>query len=122
FNKSVAGSKVRAVSKKGVKPQGYISRDEAEEACKNAGKRLCSDDEWLTACKGKKPTQWPYGDDRKDGYCNDKGESSFNHFYGSNGAEPAKEAYSWDNMNDPRLNELPGGLALTGSFKKCKNG
>lgn len=119
---SVAGLKVKAVSKKGVKPQGYISRDEAEEACQNAGKRLCTDEEWLTACKGKKPTLWPYGDDHKDGVCNDHGESSFNHYYGQGGGEPPKEAYSWENMNDPRLNQYPGGLALTGHFKKCKNG
>lgn len=122
YNLPVTGLTVRAVSKKGVKPQGYISRDEAEEACENAGKRLCTDEEWLTACKGKRPTLWPYGDDRKDGYCNDKGESSFNHYYGQNGAEPPKEAYTWENMNDPRLNEYPGGLAKTGAFKKCKNG
>jgi formylglycine-generating enzyme required for sulfatase activity len=25
-------------------------------------------------------------------------------------------------MNDPRLNQLPGGLAPTGKFKKCRNG
>ncbi|APR79763.1 Cell division protein FtsK [Minicystis rosea] len=118
---AVDGIKVKAVSKKGVKPQAYISRNEAEAACQNAGKRLCTDDEWLTACKGKKPTQFPYGDDRKDGYCNDTGVSSFNHYYGA-GAEPDKAAYSWANMNDPRLNQLPGGLALTGKFKKCKNG
>lgn len=118
----VANLKVRAISKRGEKPQGYISRDEAEAACQNAGKRLCTDDEWMTACKGKKPTKYPYGDEHKDGYCNDKGASSFNHYYGSNDAEPPKEAYSWDNMNDSRLNQFPGSLAASGSFKKCRNG
>jgi hypothetical protein len=118
---SVSGLKVRAVSKRGVKPQAYISRDEAEDACKNAGKRLCADDEWMEACKGKSPTVFPYGKDRKDGYCNDKGVSSFNMLYGQ-GADPPKEAYTWQNMNDPRLNQMEGTLAPTGSFKKCKNG
>ncbi len=120
---SVAGLKVKAESKRGVVPQAYISRNEADAACKNAGKRLCTDDEWQGACRGKKPTLFPYGNDRKDGYCNDKGVSSFNHYYGpKDGTETPKSAYTWDNMNDPRLNQLPGTLAKTGGFKKCKNG
>jgi sulfatase modifying factor 1 len=119
---SVEGLKVKAVTKKGVKPQAYISRDEASLACEAAGKRLCSDEEWMTACKGKHPTQYPYGDEHKEGYCNDSGVSSFNHYYGSANTEPSQEAYSWANMNDPRLNQLQGTLAPTGKFKKCKNG
>ncbi|HEY4121336.1 MAG TPA: SUMF1/EgtB/PvdO family nonheme iron enzyme [Byssovorax sp.] len=117
----VAGLDVKAVSQRGVKPQAYISQVEAEKACENAGKRLCTDDEWKTACRGKSPTLFPYGDERKDGYCNDAGVSSFNLYYGA-GGEPPKEMYTWDNMNDPRLNQLEGTLAPTGHFKKCKNG
>jgi hypothetical protein len=120
--KGVDGLKVKAVSKKGVTPQAYISRDEAAGACEAAGKRLCTDDEWITACKGKKPTQYPYGDDHKDGYCNDAGVSSFNHYYGAGAGETPQEAYTWANMNDPRLNQLEGTLAPTGKFKKCKSG
>jgi sulfatase modifying factor 1 len=118
----VDGLQVRAVSKVGVKPQAYISRDQAEVACESAGKRLCTDDEWITACKGKKPTLFPYGEDRRDGYCNDAGVSSFNHYYGGGNAETPQEAYTWANMNDARLNQLEGTLAPTGRFKKCKNG
>jgi formylglycine-generating enzyme required for sulfatase activity len=117
----VKGLDVKAVSRRGVKPQAYISEVEAEAACENAGKRLCTDDEWITACRGKHPTLWPYGDDHKAGYCNDAGTSSFNLYYGA-GAEPTKDAYTWQNMNDPRLNQLEGTLAPTGSFKRCKNG
>lgn len=120
--KPVAGIKVKAVSKKGVHPQAYISRNEAAQACEASGKRLCSDDEWITACKGKHPTQYPYGDDHKDGYCNDSGVSSFNRYYGGGNAETPQEAYTWANMNDPRLNQLEGTLAPTGKFKHCKNG
>ena len=119
---SVAGVKVKAVAKKGVHPQAYISRNEAAEACEASGKRLCSDDEWITACKGKHPTQYPYGDDHKDGYCNDSGVSSFNRYYGGGGAETPQAAYTWANMNDPRLNQLEGTLAPTGQFKHCRNG
>jgi hypothetical protein len=114
-------SKLKAVSKKGITPQAYISRDQAEAACKNAGKRLCSDEEWVTACKGKRPTTFPYGDDRKGGYCNDGGVSSFNHYYGDGGIEPPEAAYTWANMNDDRLNQMKGTLAATGRFKRCKS-
>jgi formylglycine-generating enzyme len=117
----VDGLEVKAVSRRGVKPQAHISRDQAEIACENAGKRLCSDDEWINACKGKHPTQFPYGDDHRDGYCNDAGVSSFNHYYGGGGEAP-KDAYTWENMNDPRLNQLEGTLAPTGAFRKCRNG
>lgn len=118
----VEGLKVKAVSKRGVKPQAHISRDQAQQACENAGKRLCTDDEWLSACKGKSPTQYPYGDDHRDGYCNDAGVSSFNHYYGSGDAAPPQDLYTWANMNDPRLNQLKGLLAPAGTFKKCRNG
>ena len=118
----VEGLRVRAVSARGVKPQAYISRDQAEEACREAGKRLCTDDEWLSACRGKRPTRYPYGDEHREGYCNDHGASSFNHYYGVGGELPAKEAYSFENMNDPRLNQMPGTVAATGSFKRCRNG
>ena len=45
--------------------------------------------------------------------------SSFNKYYGGGNAETPQEAYTWVNMNDPRLNQLPGTLAPTGRFKKC---
>src|SRR5512138_3379687 len=48
----VTGLRVKALSKKGVVPQAYISRNEAEAACLQAHKRLCSEREWVTACKG----------------------------------------------------------------------
>ena len=41
-----------AVSEKGRTPQGYISGRVAESACVAAGKRLCTSDEWLAACRG----------------------------------------------------------------------
>lgn len=119
----VTGIEVKAVSVKGRVPQGYISRDEAEAACENAGKRLCSNDEWVSACKGKNPTKYPYGDDHEDGYCNDAGVSSFNLLYGPGGNKPPEaSAYTRENMNDPRLNQQAGTVAASGKFSKCKNG
>jgi formylglycine-generating enzyme required for sulfatase activity len=113
----VKGRHVRAISRAGVVPQGYISRNEAEVACKASHKRLCSEDEWTTACRGKRPTAFPYGDDRKPGYCNDDGTSPLATYY------PALDdaAHGFDAMNDPRLNALPGTLSATGHHPHCKS-
>src|SRR5262249_33431294 len=43
-------TRVRAVSLRGAVPQGYISGVQAGAACMEAGKRLCTDQEWLRAC------------------------------------------------------------------------
>jgi len=52
----------RAVSRPDRVPQGYLSFHLAALACKNAGKRLCTEKEWVTACKGRAQTRFPYGD------------------------------------------------------------
>ena len=100
-------------------PQGYISKNEAEAACKAARKRLCTGDEWQFACRGKKPTTFPYGDERKDGYCNDSGRAPISALH----PELGDAVYSSrEALNDPRINKAPNTVAPTGSFAKCKNG
>jgi len=113
-----SGAGVRAVSRAGVMPQAYISREQAAEACREAGKRLCSKDEWQAACKGPTPTTYPYGSRWREGYCNDHGVDPLTRYYGS---EPT-ERYGFEAMNDPRLNEVVGGLSRTGHFAACQNG
>jgi hypothetical protein len=51
----------KALSRKGVVPNAYVSGKDAEVACKNAGKRLCTLDEWRTACRGEEDRDHPYG-------------------------------------------------------------
>ncbi|NUP11005.1 MAG: SUMF1/EgtB/PvdO family nonheme iron enzyme [Polyangiaceae bacterium] len=120
--KPIGNATIMALSEKGRIPQGHISRDQAEQACFNAGKRLCTDEEWLEACHGKKPTKYPYGDQHEDGRCNDRGVSGFNLLFGpGNNTPPEASAYTKENMNDPRLNQVDGSLAKTGSHGKCKN-
>jgi sulfatase modifying factor 1 len=60
----------RAVSRRGLVPQGYISQILAERACASAGKRLCSNEEWTTACRGQDDHQFPYGPRYQAGACN----------------------------------------------------
>jgi len=115
----VTNLKVRAVSQAGVIPQGYISKNEAEEACKNAHKRLCTGEEWGRACRGRNPTKFPYGDERKAGYCNDSGRAPIASLH----PELVGDAVyaSVTAMNDPRINAARNTVARTGRFPKCKS-
>lgn len=62
---------VRAVSVAGVVPQVFISEIAASQACVAAGKRLCTDAEWLRACRGAALNTFPYGAAHITGACND---------------------------------------------------
>jgi sulfatase modifying factor 1 len=54
----------------GVRPAIMVEYADAERACRVEGKRLCSAEEWVTACEG--PQRWPlpYGLERKADVCN----------------------------------------------------
>jgi hypothetical protein len=72
----VDGHDVRAMSKPHAFPQGYVSEVQAQDACAASGKRLCSMEEWKTACMGPSRTTFPYGDARRPGACHDTGKSA----------------------------------------------
>lgn len=120
-------SSMIAVSRQGVKPQGYISAEQAAEACHNAGKRLCEVDEWVRACRGPDYTLYPYGNQRRANVCNDRYEKLDQHpvvrLFQANappGTDPKQMWYpSW--MNDPRLHELSHSVTPTGAFPECTN-
>src|SRR5690606_6355247 len=73
-NESIDGREreLVAVSVKGRRPQGYISGDQAAKVCGAAGKRLCANDEWVTACRGPAASKYPYGNQRTANTCNDR--------------------------------------------------
>jgi hypothetical protein len=105
-----------AVSRLGVRPSGYVSGIVAEHACEAAGKRLCTLDEFVKACRGDGDTLFPYGDEYEEGRCNvDRDE------------HPA--AMLHDNASighlDPRLNRVgPHGRPLlepTGARAACRS-
>lgn len=59
-----------AVSRPGVVPQGYLSRDLAERVCARAEKRLCTAAEWSLACRSERGTRFPYGQRFDKDRCN----------------------------------------------------
>lgn len=60
----------KAQSIAGVIPAGYLTRGFSETACENAGKRLCTRDEWVMACRGQEDRLFPYGEIYREGVCN----------------------------------------------------
>lgn len=107
---------VRAVSLAYAVPQAYISGTQAAAACSAAGKRLCTDAEWLSACQGPASLTYPYGNAREPGRCNDARDT-----------HPAYEYFgTTDNsvfnmLDNPCLNQVPAGLALTGQSGACES-
>ncbi|MBO6936496.1 MAG: SUMF1/EgtB/PvdO family nonheme iron enzyme [Deltaproteobacteria bacterium] len=108
------GVRVAAISAEGAVPQGYISGTQAAAACAEAGKRLCTNTEWLSACRGATDRVYPYGDTRVDGRCND-----------ARAVHPAVERFGttedwiWSRLGDACINQLPESVALTGAHPDC---
>jgi formylglycine-generating enzyme required for sulfatase activity len=106
----------KAVVKEHATPNGYLSADIAEIACKNAGKRLCARSEWVTACRGEKNRKFPYGDSYEQGRCNVFRES-----------HPALILHGNASIHhlDPRLLKVTVGgkplLRQTGTTPDCKS-
>lgn len=106
----------RARSLPSVVPQGYLSGDAADRACRAAGKRLCSRPEWVLACRGQQQTKFPYGEQFDEGACNVFRE-----------AHPAAVLHGDASREhrDPRLNRVhgPSGalLRLTGASGQCRS-
>jgi hypothetical protein len=112
----VGDARIRAKVAAHVVPQAYISQIQASQACANAGKRLCTSEEYVRACRGPdKNDFYPYGGQKHNkGICNE-GKGSF--VLATFGQDPYKLTYA--NFNDPRLNQIANGLAKTGTYDGC---
>jgi formylglycine-generating enzyme required for sulfatase activity len=97
-------------------PNGYLSGEVARAACGRAGKRLCTVDEWVTACRGRKNTAFPYGHHYQAGRCNVCRET-----------HPARVLHGNPSIGhlDPRLNLVEEGgsplLKPTGGMPDCES-
>lgn len=106
----------RAAVERGAVPSGYLSRDLAEVACRNAGKRLCTAEEWATACRGQQDRKYPYGDEYVAERCNV-----------FRPAHPAALLHGSPSIGhlDPRLNQVSSGdaplLRRTGETSGCRS-
>lgn len=109
-------TEVRALSVRGATPQGYINGVRAAEACANSGKRLCTDAEWLRACRGPSGWTYPWGNSPELGRCNDaRAVHPLVEYY------QTTEPWIWDHLDQPCLNQLPSGLERTASRAGCQS-
>ncbi len=110
-----------AVSQQNVIPNMYVSKEIAGQACANAGKRLCTEEEWVRACKGPSSTQYPYGNDYAAGKCNTNHAEKYPP--GVVGWQQAIPKEQFD-PSDPRNGKAAvdvQGVRETGSFSECTN-
>lgn len=89
-----SGTAAAAKSEKGVLPRDRITYHQAAKTCRNAGKRMCTKAEWLSACQGKTGRKFPYGIVLETTRCN-----------GHDYSDPARQ---------------PLGVVATGSFPRCR--
>ncbi|MEK6809666.1 MAG: SUMF1/EgtB/PvdO family nonheme iron enzyme, partial [Nanoarchaeota archaeon] len=122
-------SRLRAVSIAGAIPQSTVSQLEAKQACANAGKRLCTAQEWQSTCQGADGNKYPYGASQQKGACNDELIYTLAHAtertvttYCPTWKQYSKTGIYTDTpwMISPITNQLPGTLAAAGSFQECK--
>lgn len=105
---------VFAVSLDESVPQSNISQVQAKSACEAAGKRLCTDDEWLGACQGAAGYTYPYGPERRAGVCNDhRSRHPAVEYYGTS------DSSVWSKLDNACINQQPDTLARTGSHPGC---
>jgi formylglycine-generating enzyme required for sulfatase activity len=103
-----------AVSVANAVPQAYIDGVQAGEACLNAGKRLCTDTEWLRACRGAAGYTYPYGNTRMAGVCNDaRAEHPAIQCFGTN------DAWIWSQLGYAGIDQQADTVTLTGAHAGC---
>ncbi len=120
------GKLVVAKSAPDVFPQAYISQVDSEAACRRAAKRLCTRAEWVKACRGPDNFTYPYGNARARKTCNTSRGDEIGELSGDDyllrtffGNDPMK--WTYENFNDPRLDQFEGGLKQAGSYQGCKS-
>lgn len=114
---AVTHEKVHAESRPARVPQAYISMEEADLACTHAGKRLCTTEQWVTACMGStKPKRtYPYGDKEQPSACNTN-QGGAHPLMALHGGRRPTDSFA---MNDPLINQVAGTVAPSGAFEAC---
>ena len=112
---TIGGARVKAVSVLGQIPQGYLSGEEAQAACEEAGKSLCSLAQWSRACKGPDQTTYPYGNEHLEGACNEtRAQHPVIEFFGT-----SQGVFDGVHMNDPGINQQADTVDPGGSNTEC---
>ena len=108
---------LRAQSVPGVFPQGHISQENAAQACANAGKRMCTREEWQSACRSAQKSRFPYGNTMVEGTCNVNKRDP--HILAKYFPDTRFGYWNGKQFNDPRLLQDRDYLAATGKNPSC---
>jgi formylglycine-generating enzyme len=106
-----------ARSSPGVFPQGHLSQETSRKACENAGKRLCTLDEWQSACNGMGSRKYPYGVQAVAGNCNVNKRDP--HILDKHFPDIPHMKRAGKQFNDPALLLDPDYLEKTGQRTMC---
>jgi formylglycine-generating enzyme required for sulfatase activity len=88
-----------APNRRGAKPLVMQSANDSVSWCAEHRKRLCTEDEWISACEGEDHSAYPYGETHVDGRCNDDkpwkkvDEATLGKWPAAEAREHAKELY-----------------------------
>jgi formylglycine-generating enzyme required for sulfatase activity len=69
--RDVCVDRYEAPNRRGARPLVMQSANDAVAWCTAHGKRLCTEDEWITTCEGDDHRAYPYGNEHVESRCND---------------------------------------------------
>ncbi|MBQ9396144.1 MAG: SUMF1/EgtB/PvdO family nonheme iron enzyme [Proteobacteria bacterium] len=104
-----------ACNVKSVIPWYNVSYQDARNACIDAGKRLCTQDEWITACE----KTYPYGSGYVAGTCNDGNGLESMPTGSLSGCKTASGIYD---MSGNVREWVEGGLLMGGAYDSAASG
>jgi len=115
-------------NKKGVTPQAYVSLYQAMDSCFSMRKRLCTTDEWTSACGGPEHWKYAYGDSYEWNTCATRDTA-----VQRSGGKPECRSYfgifdmsgnlaEWTSTQAPQdksFNNVMGGFWTSGNQSRC---
>ncbi len=112
-----------ATSRKGVLPWQTKDNSEAERACKNAGKRLCTSEEWYFACAQEEGNNYSYGKKYNPSICNGIDTFCYCDNLECSGASVCPYPHCYNQKSDDGKGPCGSNFHImpTGSFPGCVN-
>lgn len=124
---SVCMDKYEWPDSEGAIPRAFVTHREAEDSCRAAGKRLCSEAEWNEACRGPDRDAYPYGARYRENDCPAKEAAAARSgrfpvcrsYYGV--YDMAGNLWEWTSTpaSDPDFFMVAGGNWTTGNEATC---
>ena len=110
--------------KQGMMPTTGMSWVEAKMACIDAGKRLCTSEEWVSACKGNSRSHYPYGEHYRKKLCPTNGEKvsksgAFENCKASGAYDMIGNVWEWTEDKEGDYPVLRGGSFKYGKDANC---